>query len=207
MAAFTDILEQVYSITRRSDLAAQSIDAVKAATLKLHTVNPLTQGAEYYPQDYFEQGVQFSTSDYLQSFEYAGVISRFRTLDYIRKMDYDTSGSVLPGKFLTPITPKEALDRYNVQKEDVCYLAGKAIQIKSSTLLQYVIVGCYIYPDTAQGTYTSWIADEFPYLVALEAAKIVQGASGNDQITRFIAAELATQYPSLLGKIVAMPFI
>lgn len=175
MSVFTDLCDEVYTLTNRPDLIAETKLAVKAATLKLHQL-------DLYYKDIYETGISFSTSDYVQALEYRNVISRYRQLKYIRKAD--ASGT--PDKFLEVITPALILDKYNTVREDVCYAAGELIQIKSSTSLQYILFGCYVNPDITETGYNSWIALDHPYAIIFEAAATIYKAIGqDDQSTTF----------------------
>jgi hypothetical protein len=72
-AAFTALLADVYDITKRSDLVAETTLAVRAATLKLHQ-------SDFYPKDLSEAKVQFASSAYFQSLAYSSLFPRFRNL-------------------------------------------------------------------------------------------------------------------------------
>ena len=53
MASFTSLLNDVYTITNRPDLIAETKLAVKQATLKMHQ-------SDYYPKDLFETGIAWN---------------------------------------------------------------------------------------------------------------------------------------------------
>ena len=54
-----ELIAEVYTITNRPDLVAQTLMAVRSATLKLHQ-------SDYYYKDIFETGFQFTSAEYLQ---------------------------------------------------------------------------------------------------------------------------------------------
>ena len=56
MATFTELCNDVYTMTKRPDLVAETKLAVKAATLKAHQ-------SDFYPKDIYETGIQFSRSE------------------------------------------------------------------------------------------------------------------------------------------------
>lgn len=170
MATFAELLTDVYTLTNRPDLVNETKQAVKAATLKAHQM-------DFFYKDLYEVGVQFSTSDYIQALEYRTITPRYRALKYIRKTDI----SGVPGAFLDVITPALSLDRYGYNREDICYGAGEVIQIKSSTLLQYILFGCYRNPDITEATYSSWIAVDHPFAIVYEAAATVFKTIGQDE--------------------------
>lgn len=170
MATFTELLADVYTLTNRPDLVNETKLAVKAATLKAHQ-------SDYYYKDLLETGVSFSSAAYVQGLEYRTILPRFRSLKYIRKTDVNGT----PGKILDPIAPALVLDVYGIAREDVYYAAGELIQIKSSTELQYILLGCYLNPDVAESTYSSWVALDHPYYIVYEAAITIFKAIGQDE--------------------------
>lgn len=173
-AAFTALRNSVYDITNRADLVAETSLAVRAATLKLHH-------SDFYPRDLAESRVQFLTADYFQSLAYKQLFPDFRAISYIRKVDDN-----VPTKMLDVISPTDIFDSYNIAKEDVCYLAGEVIQIRSLTAITEILLGYYKNPPTTEDTYASWVYDLYPDAVIVEAAA---------QVFRMIgAAEQAQMY-------------
>lgn len=170
MATFTELCEDVYTLTKRPDLVAETKLAVKAATLKAHQVD------DFY-KDIREEGVSFSLADYLQSLEYRSIFPRFRKVKYIRKSD--VSGNA--GSFLSPITPTSALDAYGSHKADVFYGAGELIQLRSSTEFQYIFFGFYENPDLTEASFNSWVALDHPYAIVYEAAATIYKMIGQDE--------------------------
>lgn len=189
----TSLVDQVYTLTNRPDLVGETTLAVKAATLKMHQ-------REYYPKDLFETGLQFDTAAYIQSLAYKSLVPLWRSLKYLRKFDITTtsndSSSGTPGKYITLITPEAVLDSYSVEKQDVCYLAGLNLNIKSSTELQYALLGCYMLPDVTDAGYSSWLADEHPYAIIFEATRVVFKTIGFDEQSagyeKLVAEQMAT---------------
>lgn len=160
---FDELCDEVYILTNRDDLVGETKAAVRAATLKLHQ-------ADYFYKDLFETGVSFSTSDYLQQIEYRPLIPTWRSLKYIRKTDLAGADDL---GFFEIIVPENVLDSYNINRNDVAYVAGTVIQIRSSTAFQYAILGCYVHPNITELGYNSWIANEFPYAIIFEAVSSI----------------------------------
>lgn len=159
----TELRNEVYTLTNRPDLVAETLSAVRAATLKLHQI-------DYFYKDLYEVGVSFSSAAYEQQLEYRTLIPRWRSLKYLRKTD--STGSDTLG-FFDIIVPENVLDGYYLNKNDVAYVAGAVIQIRSSTQFQYMLMGCYLQPDITVATYNSWIALDHPYAIIFEAAATV----------------------------------
>jgi hypothetical protein len=72
----------------------------------------------------------------------------------------------------------------------VCYVAGDVIQIKSSTELQYALIGYYQNPDIATDTYDSWIALDHPYAIVSEAVASIFKMIGWDEQANFWKEEV-----------------
>lgn len=179
-ATFTALLDDVYTLTNRSDLVAETTVAVRVATLKLHQ-------SDFYPRDLVESRVQFSAADYFQALAYKSLFPGWRALSYARKYE---SGA--PTEVLEIISPTNILDSYSVEKENVCYVAGAVLQIRSLTQINEVLVGFYQNPVTLPDTYASWIADVYPFAIVLEAAATVFKMIGKD--------EEASTYRQLAGE-------
>ena len=167
----TELINEVYTLTNRPGLVAETLTAVRSATLKLHQL-------DYFYKDMFETGVAFLTPAFVQQIEYRLLIPKWRSLKYLRKTD---STGTEQGQIYNIITPEQVLDSYGVNQENVCYVAGSAIQIRSRDQLQYCILGCYVNPDITSGGYDSWIALDHPYAIVFEAAAIVFKAIGDTE--------------------------
>lgn len=173
-----ELRAEVYTLTNRPDLVAETLAAVRAATLKLHQI-------DYFYKDLYETGVAFTNAEYQQQLEYRTLIPRYRSLKYLRKTD--SSGSDTLG-FFDIIVPENVLDGYNLNRDNVAYVAGAVIQIRSSTQFQYAILGCYLQPDITEADYTSWIALDHPYAIVWEAAATVFKMIGDtDQFAAYSA--------------------
>jgi hypothetical protein len=158
-----ELIAEVYTITNRPDLVAQTLTAVRSATLKLHQ-------SDYYYKDLRETGVSFVSALYVQQLEYRPLFPKWRALKYVRKTD---AAGTDTGAFLELVVPENVLDNYKQNRNDICYVAGEVIHIRSSTQLQYIILGRYDSPDITQSGYDSWIALDHPYAIVFEAASTV----------------------------------
>lgn len=189
----SEMIDEVYTETNRPDLIAETSSAVRAATLLAHH-------SDFYPRDLYETGIQFDTAAFQQSLD-VSIIPQYRKIKYLRK--YDNIGST-PGTFLTILTPAELLDSYGVNKENVAYEAGAAIDMRSDTLLQYMLLGAYVSPLVTSLNFNSWVADNYPWIIIYKAASAVSTSVGNleransskklfeEQFSTFHAFALAT---------------
>ncbi len=191
MATFAELLADTYIITNRPDLVNETKLAVKAATLKAHQ-------SDFYPKDLYEVGITWPTPDYIQSIEYRTLIPRWRAFKYLRKYADST-----PGAFIKLLTPEQTLDGYNINKENVCYLAGEMLEIRSSTQDDYMILSCYINPILDENSYSSWIALDHPYAIIYEAARSIFKQIGWDEQAQQIRQEVGEQYQILKQEVTA----
>jgi hypothetical protein len=166
----TELQNEVYTITKRPDLVAETLLAVRQATLALHQ-------SDYFWKDLQETGISFTGVAYTQELEYRTILPQFRAIKYLRKSD--SAGAV--GAFFDVITPEAVLDLYGTDRTNVCYAAGASIEIKSSTQFQYCILGYYTNPVITPTGYSSWIALDHPYAIVLEAAEKVFKMTGKTE--------------------------
>lgn len=173
MADFNSLVADVMTITNRADLIAETQLAVKSATLQAHR-------QDFFFKDLKEYAIQYDTKDFLQVIGYRTLFPQYRSLSYLRKFDPTdsiTAAAAQNGKFFEIISPQEVLDSYGYNRPDVCYVAGSVIQIRSSTAIQYSLIGIYESPIVTNAeTYNSWIALDFPYAIVYAAASQIMGS-------------------------------
>jgi hypothetical protein len=184
-----NLIQDVYSLTKRDDLEIETLTAIKAATLKAHHTG-------FFAKDLFETGIVFTDAAYTQALEYKELLPRWRALSYLRKAE--ASGE--PGKFFSVITPTDLFDAYGVTKTDVMYLSGSVFQIKSSTELKYALLGCYLNPDVTAGSYSSWIAQDHPFAIVFEAARVIFKTIGYDEQAASYEKFVQEQYAQILAE-------
>ncbi len=190
MATFAELVSDTYLFTNRPDLVNETKLAVKAATLKAHQ-------SDFYPKDIYEVGISWATPAYIQSIDYRTLIPRWRAFKYLRKY---TDGAA--GDFIKLLTPEQTLDRYSINKEDICYLAGENLEVRSSTEDDYMILACYINPVLDETSYSSWVALDHPYAIVYEAARTIFKQIGWDEHANAIRQEVAEQYQILKQEVV-----
>lgn len=184
---FAQLVAEVLLIVKRPDLQARIEGAVRAATLKMHQ-------SDFFYKDIVEVPVQFDLARVLQQFLPTEVVPNFRKVKYIRIWNGDADGSF--GPFLDPIQIENSLDIYKCSKDNVFYMAGQLLQIRAVPAVSRVLFGAYKHPVvTPAESYSSWIADEYPYAIIYEAARTVfRSISFNEQ---------AGEYSQLAGEVLA----
>lgn len=180
---FDELVEEVFVLTNRRDLVAETKSAIKAATLKAHR-------SDFFSKDIFETGVEFDTADFRQSLDYVSLLSNFRAFKYLRRVE-DENDDV--GKFFEIITPEEVLDSYGINRNDIAYVAGRVLEIRASVEFSKVLLGCYVLPIVREADYNSWVAEQNPFVIIYEAARVVFKAIGYDEqssaFTQLVAEE------------------
>lgn len=182
-----ELIEEVYLTTGRRDLVAETKSAVKAATLKAHN-------SDFYSKDLYESGVEFPSASYKQSLDVYSLIPNFRAISYLRKAA-NADDVVMP--ILEVIEPQEVLDSYQRNRNDIAYVAGRIIEIRSSTEFQYALLGAYVTPPVSDATYSSWVAILHPYAIIYEAARVVFRSIGNAEESQAYSRLLAEEYSLL----------
>lgn len=175
MATYQELYDDVVTVTKRPDLAAETALAIRAATLKLHQ-------SDFYFKDLFETGIQFVTAEYFQQLELATVIPRFRAFKYLRRYDNNGAGGQgAAAEFYSILTPAEILDDYGCEKSNIAYVAGATLNIKAANPLQYLLVGVYLNPNTSPSNFVSWIAQDHPFAIVFEAIRVLFKQIGYDE--------------------------
>jgi len=188
MANFAELCADVYTITNRPDLVSETALAVKAATLKAHQ-------SDYYFKDIYEIPIKFDTSDYVQQLDIKSLIPTFRSLKYFRRYDYTSTGAAM--EFFTVSSPLESTDSYGIDKVNVIYMAGNYLNVKSKVSLQYAIVGVYVNPIITEIGFNSWIANDHPYVIVFEAARLLFKQIGFDEQSAVFEKLAAEQFAEL----------
>lgn len=193
---FAEIAQEVYNITARDDLTSLTETAIKAATLKAHK-------SDFYFRDIYEQTYAFPTADYIQKFDYISIIPNFRALKYARKVATSTNEVE---DFFNILSAEEVMLPEYRNSTDIAYVAGRIIELRSSTELKEFILGCYVNPIVTVSGYASWIADLHPYAIVHEAARLVFAAiaqqaesNGQKELVAEAYAELKTEAITNVG--------
>lgn len=171
---FAELVAEVALLTRRPDLTDRINSAVRAATLKAHTL-------DFFYKDLFEQSFEFVTPAYVQNFLPTEIFPLFRKVKYLRIWIGDDVTGV-PGEFLKLIQIENSLDAYNTIKTNVFYQAGQLLQCRGTCELDKLLFGAYCYPViTPESAYCSWIAKEMPWAIIYEATRTIFKSIGMDQ--------------------------
>jgi len=181
---FAELLAEVYTLTNRPDLVAETKSAVKAATLKAHMT-------DFYSKDIFETGVEFLHPNYRQSLDVISLIPNFRTIKYIRRVEDEFDDA---GTFLDIISPDELLDSYGLGRKDIAYIAGRMLEIRASVEFSKALAGCYVLPIVTEDGYSSWVASLYPHAIIKEATRVIFKTIGYDEQSATYERLVAEEY-------------
>lgn len=224
--SFNDLINMVIVETARPDMGLLTAGGtgeipqqVAASTLKMH-------GLEFFEKDILTAQLTFDNAGaFIQEIDVTE-LPRFKAFDYVRKNDptlaaFQLNPTILPPltdtiggiPFPTALAMKEIkiiqtdniFDDYQIEKQDVGYLAGKSFFIRSSTPLTYVLLGWFAWPNLDFGNvgnevggnpapcpnFDSWIAQEYPFSIVYDAASaILQKVGMTDAARKYDAGDL-----------------
>lgn len=156
----SELIAEVYTITGRPDLVAETASAIRKATLKMHSL-------DFFYRDLQETVVGFSTAAYKQQYDLGVNLPDYRAIKYIRQWNATHVGSE---RFLERVEPDVLLDSYGAEGKDIWYVAGTMLNMKCYALLTNVVIGYYRHPNITTNLFSSWIAIEQPFAIIEEAA-------------------------------------
>lgn len=167
MAIFDDILADVYVLTDKYNLVAESKLGIRAATVKLH-------GLEFWREDRVEEEVAVTTSEGQFSINLpAALANPCRKVEAIKRVNSDV--------YFEEIDPKQLLDGFGHRRYNTYYRVGNVLRFLTDSGDASVYVSYYKHPVAVETGYSSWIADSYPILVALEAASFVLSSIGDKE--------------------------
>jgi hypothetical protein len=167
MTTFADILADVYTLTDRPNLVSESKLGVRAATVKLH-------GLEFWREDRVEEEVAVTVANGQFSLNtIANLTSPCRKINAIKKINSDV--------YFEEIDPLQLLDGFGHRRYNTYYRVGNALNFLTDSGDTSVYCIYYKHPVAVETGYSSWIADTYPILVALEAASFVLSSIGDKE--------------------------
>jgi nitrogen regulatory protein PII-like uncharacterized protein len=174
MTTFADILDDVYTLTDKPNLVSESKLGVRAATVKLH-------GLEFWREDRVEEEVAVAVSENQFSLTLATDLSSpCRKINAIKKIDSDV--------YFEEIDPTQVLDGFGHRRQNTYYRVGNVLNFLTDSGDTSVYVIYYKHPVAVETGYSSWIANSYPILVALEAASFVLSTIGDKEAAQKIDA-------------------
>ncbi len=187
---FDQLLQEVYILTNRPELVAETSSAVRLATLKAHH-------SDFYSHDIVEMQVKFDEKLFKQSIDLYSLACNYRSAKYFRLTDAVNCDDVI-GPIIDMITPDEILDEYGRNRVNVFYVAGRMLQIKANIEFDTAVFGFYVSPVVIpSGSYGSWIANTHPGAIINEAARVIFKMIGYDEQSAQYNTLVAEEYALL----------
>lgn len=195
-----ELTTAVYDLTKRPDMVAETSIFIKSSTLELHLMGK-------FLRDIQRAKLTFTSSAYIQVYD-TSVIDRYRQSVYMMPSDsyqtittdlipacLDDQSAPLPPlawgyadmDYTGLIQPVEADDIFDVQgfrKTNIMYQAGSNLYINSAASIQYAQFAWLAYPDVGDNTYSSWIADQYPYGIIFKATSRILAHIGKQDMAR-----------------------
>ena len=169
-----ELIAEVYTLTGRPDLVAETSAAVRKATLKMHSV-------DYFYRDLQETIITFSTPAYKQQYDLQNNLPSYRGIKYIRYWNATSTGTE---RYLEVIEPDSVVNGYGKEFVDIWYIAGAMLNLKGKEVLSNIVLGYYKHPNITTNLFSSWIAIEQPYAIIEEACANLFQMIGHAEIAR-----------------------
>ncbi len=187
---FEQLLAEVYIITNRPELVAETSSAIRLATLKAHH-------SDFFSHDIVERQVKFDECLFKQSIDLYSLAGNYRAAKYFRLTDAANCDDVI-GPFIEMITPDEILDSYGRNRVNVSYVAGRMLEIRAGVEFDTAVFGFYVNPIvTPSGSYGSWVANVHPGAIINEAARVIFKMIGYDEQSAQYNTLVAEEYALL----------
>jgi hypothetical protein len=185
---FDELVAEVYIITKRPDLSAETSSAIRSATLKAHN-------SDFFSRDILQVEIAFEESNYLQTMDIYNSFPNYRALKLFKR--YDKAAGPEYGTFITVVTADELLDAYGHNRADIAYVAGRSLNIRSSCAFQSAIMLAYMMPVLDVTRYSSWIAQLHPWAIINEACRVIFKMIGYDEQSAQYNTLVAEEYQLL----------
>lgn len=177
MSANTDLYDGIYNdvleLTKRPDLAEESLIAVRTATLSLH-------GRQAWPRDVATSLVKLPNASYLTALDAQVLLPRLKGLSTVRVCDVNFAPMESPhveivemGDIYDPV--------YGTLKNDIAYIAGTTVNLRTSVAASGYLIEYFQVPRANRNEYNSWIAELAPDVIVYQAAAIVFTTNGNEE--------------------------
>jgi hypothetical protein len=174
MTTISDLATSVYTLTNRPDLVAETQLAIQKATLQEHA-------AIDYPSDLVTSSVitldnTSGTFRYTVSLTTAGIAAEVRKIKFVKEaldvppVVWQSSMGYWGEIDFKEIAPNAIFDNYNMEQVNYYFRQGLSLSLVAYRRVNKIALIYYALPDTTVLTYSSWIADKFPYVIYERAA-------------------------------------
>jgi hypothetical protein len=161
-----ELVSSVATITNRPELSAEMLIAVQRATLKMHTI------------DFFPKDIQILS---FPSAPLTNIVVDLPKTARVRKVKAVVGQTPFGRSIqLRSIGFKDFVG-FGGAKKDGFFVQGSRISIVSREPISNALVAYYEFPDTSRETYSSWIADLYPFAIIDDACASIYAQLGDLQ--------------------------
>jgi len=179
MTTLSELEDLVILETNRPEFQAEIRSALLRATLMMHFL-------EFWKFDLCEKLINLGSSQYNFRISISDQLPNFRALKYLQMYGVQTYDP-LTGAYtgapigkLDPVPADNVFDAYNSLRVNCYYTAGMQINCRTNLNSQYILAGYYARPNINPNQYSSWIADNYPYILIDAAQAIIYKMAGQD---------------------------
>lgn len=175
---YDNMLEDVYSLTNRPDLTAETALALRAATTNVHLTDA-------YFRDVATSVVQLPNGTNQWGIDIPTVLPNFRGCGQVRPTDINQNLVVLaPEHRIEVVELGDIYDDYGSLRTKIAYASGSTLVVRSPINSYGLAIEWFQAPNTRRTEYNSWIAQMVPTPIILWAAALVLSTNGNDEKAR-----------------------
>lgn len=177
---YDSLLADIFNLTNRPDLEVETELALKTATRSAHH-------SDFYNRDLVTNLVQLPNGTYQVQLDVANLFPRLRGIDTIVPTDVNFAAISDQNNQIEILEIGDIRDSDGVLRNNIAYLAGTSLNIRTAIQVYGFIVGWYRSPSALRTQYDSWIAQLFPDAIIYWAAAIVLNTNGNeDKANRYL---------------------
>lgn len=167
---YDSMVADTMDLTKRPDLEAETRIAVRSATGNAHL-----SGA--YVRDTATQLVRFPNAAYTVAIDITTMFPRMRGISSVNLAD--ATDAIMQDPKIEIVELGDIRDPdYGYLRNNIAYLAGTALNIRSTNSMVAAIVQYLQMPETRREGYNSWIAQLYPDVITFWAASMVLTSSG-----------------------------
>lgn len=176
--SYTDILNAVIENTSRPDQVSIHSRNIRQATLQLHSGN------------FWNKDVQLAQLDCVNP-QTAQTLP-LGTIDNYRRMKnliiLDSNLNEIPEYNILPADTETLLDENAQSRTNIWWQAGSAVNVRCQDPFRFINVYYYAAPKlgTTDVTFSSWIADLYPFAIIDLAVRMYKALTGEQETARMM---------------------
>lgn len=185
-----DLVREVIEETKRPDLQSRIISQIRSSTQAVHL-------AERWSRDIAEETINFAIPAIKGTINTADLI-RFRRVDAMWPM----IDGVPVDDGLIKVDNFTRRDAAGVLIDDYWYIIGTTITVGCSYPIQELKLSYLQNPDCMVSNYSSWIADEYPFLIIYHAAATLLERIGAKDMAAKCKAQASEEFKLMQSNLI-----